>query len=110
MVAPPEGGGATWRTGSMGCGKSETFWSGWVAASGTGRRPLEPKQYASHDYRNELRRNGIVCSMSRKGNCWDNAVVESFFCHSQKGPYPSQTLANGQSEVDPILWTKMGYH
>ena len=36
-------------------------------------------QYASHDYRDVLRENNIVCSMSRKGNCWDNAVVESFF-------------------------------
>ena len=36
-------------------------------------------QYASHDYRKLLERRGIVCSMSRKGNCWDNAVMESFF-------------------------------
>ena len=36
-------------------------------------------QYASDDYQKELDRRGIVCSMSRKGNCWDNAVVESFF-------------------------------
>jgi putative transposase len=36
-------------------------------------------QYASHDYQEQLRRFGIKCSMSRKGNCWDNAVVESFF-------------------------------
>jgi transposase InsO family protein len=36
-------------------------------------------QYASGAYRDALRDNGIVCSMSRKGNCWDNAVVESFF-------------------------------
>jgi putative transposase len=36
-------------------------------------------QYASHDYRDALRKNNIVCSMSRKGDCWDNAVVESFF-------------------------------
>lgn len=36
-------------------------------------------QYASGSYRDVLRDNGIVCSMSRKGNCWDNAVVESFF-------------------------------
>ncbi len=41
-------------------------------------------QYASHDYRNELRSNGIVCSMSRRGNCWDNAVVESFFATLKK--------------------------
>ena len=36
-------------------------------------------QYASRDYRAFLRRHGIECSMSRKGDCWDNAVVESFF-------------------------------
>lgn len=36
-------------------------------------------QYASGDYQKLLKRNGIVCSMSRKGNCWDNAAMESFF-------------------------------
>jgi putative transposase len=36
-------------------------------------------QYASHDYREALEQAGITCSMSRRGNCWDNAVVESFF-------------------------------
>jgi len=36
-------------------------------------------QYASHDYRELMSAHGIVCSMSRKGNCWDNAVAESFF-------------------------------
>jgi putative transposase len=36
-------------------------------------------QYASADYRHALRAHGIVCSMSRRGNCWDNAVAESFF-------------------------------
>jgi transposase InsO family protein len=36
-------------------------------------------QYASHDYRGVLAANGFVCSMSRKGDCWDNAVAESFF-------------------------------
>jgi putative transposase len=36
-------------------------------------------QYASEDYRERLAECGITCSMSRKGNCWDNAVVESFF-------------------------------
>lgn len=41
-------------------------------------------QYASHDYRNALCKNNIVCSMSRKGDCWDNAVVESFFATLKK--------------------------
>jgi transposase InsO family protein len=36
-------------------------------------------QYASRIYRGVLEERGIVCSMSRRGNCWDNAVVESFF-------------------------------
>ncbi len=36
-------------------------------------------QYASHDYRDLLDQAGIMCSMSRRGNCWDNAVAESFF-------------------------------
>jgi transposase InsO family protein len=36
-------------------------------------------QYASAEYRRLLARYGIACSMSRKGNCWDNAVAESFF-------------------------------
>ena len=36
-------------------------------------------QYASGDYRDQLVRQGTVVSMSRKGNCWDNAVAESFF-------------------------------
>lgn len=35
--------------------------------------------YASADYRAELARHGLVASMSRKGDCWDNAVAESFF-------------------------------
>jgi len=34
---------------------------------------------ASNAFAALLARHGIVCSMSRKGNCWDNAVTESFF-------------------------------
>lgn len=36
-------------------------------------------QYASLDYQQALSEAGIECSMSRKGNCWDNAPTESFF-------------------------------
>lgn len=36
-------------------------------------------QYASYAYRAVLERRGITVSMSRVGNCWDNAPVESFF-------------------------------
>ena len=37
------------------------------------------KQYASKSFQNLLKNLGGVSSMSRKGNCWDNAVAESFF-------------------------------
>ena len=36
-------------------------------------------QYASDDYRHLLSGRGIVCSMSGRGDCWDNAVMESFW-------------------------------
>lgn len=36
-------------------------------------------QYACEDYQKLLKANQMICSMSRKGNCWDNAPMESFF-------------------------------
>ena len=36
-------------------------------------------QYASHEYQEVLTSYGLLSSMSRRGNCWDNAVAESFF-------------------------------
>ena len=43
------------------------------------RRPFESTQYASGPYRAVLERHGIQPSMSRRGNCLDNAPMESFF-------------------------------
>ena len=37
------------------------------------------RQYCSKDFQKTLKNNKMVSSMSRKGNCWDNAVAESFF-------------------------------
>jgi transposase InsO family protein len=53
----------------------------------TQRRPLSGLlhhsdrgcQYASVEYQSLLSRHGLISSMSRAGDCWDNAVVESFF-------------------------------
>ena len=36
-------------------------------------------QYCSNDYRDLLNEQGIVCSMSKKGDCYDNAMMESFY-------------------------------
>ena len=43
------------------------------------RRLLEPGQYASEDFRDLLKDYGITASMSRRGNCWDNACSETLF-------------------------------
>ena len=41
-------------------------------------------QYASEHYQRRLEEERIVCSMSRRGNCWDNAPMESFFASLKK--------------------------
>ena len=41
-------------------------------------------QYAGEHYQRELAKHGIRCSMSRRGNCWDNAPMESFFASLKK--------------------------
>ncbi len=43
------------------------------------RRPFESDQYTSETFQKLLSDNGIQCSMSRSGNVWDNAAMESFF-------------------------------
>ncbi len=43
------------------------------------RRPLEPGQYTSLAFGRRLRDSGIVASMGSVGDCFDNAVTESFF-------------------------------
>ena len=48
------------------------------------RRPLESAQYASGPYCQVLERHGIKQSMSRRGNCLDNAPMESFFASLKK--------------------------
>jgi putative transposase len=41
-------------------------------------------QYASEHYQRLLEKHGITCSMSRRGDCWDNAPMESFFASLKK--------------------------
>ena len=42
------------------------------------RRPIELAQYASADYRKLLAKHGLIGSMGRRGNPYDNAMAESF--------------------------------
>jgi len=54
-------------------------------------------QYAAHDYRRLLDVHGMLCSMSRKGDCWDNAPMESFFgslkTELDDGPFETRQAA-----------------
>jgi putative transposase len=54
-------------------------------------------QYAAHDYRRLLDEHGMLCSMSRKGDCWDNAPMESFFgslkTELDDGPFETRQAA-----------------
>ena len=59
-------------------------------------------QYAAQDFQDLLDDNKVVCSMSRKGNCWDNACAESFF-GSLKGEWIKdkiyETFEDGKKDV-----------
>jgi len=55
-------------------------------------------QYASHAYQLLLKQHGMVCSMSRKGNCWDNSPVERFFS-SLKREWTSDQLYRTRQEA-----------
>lgn len=61
-------------------------------------------QYASVSYQQQLNKLGIVCSMSRKGNCWDNAPMESFF-HSLKTEWVSFEDYKSRSEARSSLFS-----
>jgi len=60
-------------------------------------------QYASHAHRNLLKENGIVQSMSRKGNCWDNAVAESFF-HSLKTEFTNHEMFETRAKANEMIF------
>lgn len=51
-------------------------------------------QYAGLGYQGRLAAAGLVCSMSRKGNCWDNAPMESWFATLKIEYLQGRTLAN----------------
>jgi putative transposase len=55
-------------------------------------------QYTSEDFQRLLSAHGVTCSMSRRGNCWDNAAMESFFStlkteRTNRTQYPTRDAA-----------------
>lgn len=66
-------------------------------------------QYAARAYREQLAENGIVCSMSRKANCWDNAVAESFFS-TLKRELPNDELPEDWRHVERLVFEYVEAH
>jgi putative transposase len=60
-------------------------------------------QYASRDYRNQLSSAGICASMSRTGNCYDNATMESFFA-TLKTEVFNRTTANTRRHAELMVF------
>ena len=75
------------------------------------RRPVESAQYASDAYQRELKKFGMICSMSRKGDCWDNAVAERFFrsLKSERTNHRSY-LTRDEVKRDVIDYIEMFYN
>jgi putative transposase len=61
-------------------------------------------QYAAHAYRQVLDNNGMLCSMSRKGDCWDNAPMESFF-GSMKTELGDDTVFDTRNEAKAAIFS-----
>lgn len=62
------------------------------------RRLLEPKQYTSKAYQQQLQAAGLFVSMSRKGMPYDNAVMESFFASLKQELTHYQRFAHGDDD------------
>lgn len=60
-------------------------------------------QYASQDYRDLLAHHGLQGSMSRKGNCWDNAVMERFFLNLKMERVWRRDYANPEEAMRDVM-------
>ncbi len=68
-------------------------------------------QYACHDYQKLLDKYGLVCSMSRKGDCWDNAVAERFLGSLKRERTDDRLYATReQAKQDVIDYIEMFYN
>jgi transposase InsO family protein len=67
-------------------------------------------QYASHEYQNLLNQHGMICSMSRKGNCWDNAAMERFFLNLKMERVWQRDYANQMEATKDIIEYIVGFY
>ena len=67
-------------------------------------------QYASQTHRDLLARHGAIASMSRKGNCWDNAVMERFFLNLKMERVWQRSYANPGEAIGDITQYIVGFY
>jgi len=67
-------------------------------------------QYASHEYQALLKQHGIICSMSRQGNCWDNAVMERFFLNLKMERVWQREYANQMEAQKDVTEYIVGFY
>ncbi len=68
-------------------------------------------QYASKEYRRLIKDYGMIPSMSRKGNCWDNAPMESFFKTLKvERIYQTRYESRQQARLDIVDWIEGFYN
>jgi putative transposase len=68
-------------------------------------------QYTGHDWQDFLTLHGITCSMSRRGNCHDNAVAESFFQLLKRERIRRKTyLTRDEAKSDVFHYIEMFYN
>jgi transposase InsO family protein len=60
-------------------------------------------QYASQAYRELLQEHNITCSMSRRANCWDNAMMESFFATLKKERVHQESYATREAARQSVF-------
>ena len=65
--------------------------------------------YASEDYQAVLEAHGITCSMSRRGNCYDNAVIESFFS-TLKSELGERFESHGDAKMELFDYIEVFYN
>ena len=68
-------------------------------------------QYTSEDFQRLLDAQGIICSMSKRGDCWDNAAMESFFSSLKiERIYRKKYVTREEARADVFDYIEMFYN
>ena len=73
------------------------------------QQPIESAQYASGAFRDVLKEYGINSSMSRRGNCWDNACSETQFGSLKVERLDGQRFATRRQAMDETMTRLLSY-